>query len=314
MLKVKFKIILILSQFIIFLLISCSSNQKSSKQEIEEKIKTGMNNLVINNNTKALEIFQDVIKNDPRNKEAYYYLGLCYIRLNKIDDAAAAFGALYELDPLYNIGEDLSIKYIRYLYVNKKDYENAEKEINKYIRFFPKSSANAQLLSLVADSYRNQSNFDEAIKIYKRIINTFPENNSFRKSAVDMVKFIEANSDYNYKPLKIFAQAKNKHMPDESLDLFREVLARYPNARIAPLVKFEIALCFDHGRMNLFESALVYYQKLIDEHPNTEYAKIGEKNKKRIEEIFSKKDSLLTGEHKKMYEQGLKKSKNSNQK
>ncbi|MBI5207799.1 MAG: tetratricopeptide repeat protein [Candidatus Firestonebacteria bacterium] len=287
------------------LIIGCSHKQKGvDPKVIEENIKKGMKLLILRNYNASKKEFQLILKESPRNIEAHYYLAINNIYLKNMDDAYVNLRTVLELNPEYDLGEGIEITLIRYMFT-RGEYNKLEKEINKFYRLYPANSLNGGFFLRVADVYRDKGEFDEALEQYKKVVNDFPDT-AYKRTAEEMIKFIEDNSDFNREPLKLFAIAKSKHVIDDTLELFRELVAKYPKARIIPLVKMEIALCYDHGRMNLFESAIVYYQELIDEYPGTEFALMGLKNKKRIEQIFGQK--VLSRAHKKEFEKNLKKS------
>ncbi|MBI4651555.1 tetratricopeptide repeat protein [Candidatus Desantisbacteria bacterium] len=283
---------------ILFLFTGCTQSQRQiSEREKDKEIQKGMAKMISREFLAAKEIFSKIIVDFPDYKEAHYYLGLTNVELKKLDETYINFRTVLELDPEYDLGIMMEIFYIRFTYYNKMDYPMAIREINKFSRLYPKHPKNAEFLLWIADGYRNKGEFDEALKSYRKLINSTPEGNEFRKTAVEMAKFIESNSDFNREPLKLFAQAKAKHTPDDALEIFRTILEDYPKARIIPLVKLEIALCFDHGRMNLFESAAVYYKALIKEYPDSEYAIVAKKNYERIESIFGQKDKIFSDTH-----------------
>lgn len=283
---------------ILFLLTGCAKSQKQiSIKERDQNIQKGMSKMIIKDFRGAREIFMKVIADFPDSKEANYYLGMVNIEYKKADEAYINMKTVLELDPEFDLGVMMEIFFIRYAYFNKMEYALAIKEINKFARLYPKHPKNIEFLLWVADGYRNKANFDEALKSYRKLISSTVEGNEYRKTAIEMISFIEDNSDFNREPLTLFAQAKAKHAPDDALDIFRSIIENYPSAKIIPLVKLEIALCFDHGRMNLFESAAVYYEMLIKEYPDSEYSKVAKKNYERIESIFGQKNKLFDNAH-----------------
>ena len=71
------------------------------------------------NYEKAISDFQDVIKNDPQNPMAHYYLGKSYQGLKKDDDAIPAFTEAIRIKPdlaeaSYSLGS---------IYYSRKDYQ-----------------------------------------------------------------------------------------------------------------------------------------------------------------------------------------------
>jgi tetratricopeptide (TPR) repeat protein len=61
----------------------------------------------------ALTEFEKVIKNDPLNKEAYYYRGLTFLKVEKYSEAITPFKKVLELDPKYSgARRNLGIAYL----------------------------------------------------------------------------------------------------------------------------------------------------------------------------------------------------------
>lgn len=79
----------------------------------------------------ALSEFSKIIKNDPQNKEAHYYLGLTFLRAEKYSKAVEPFKRVLELDPKYSgARRNLGIAYLN-LESNDLAIEEFKKSIDQ---------------------------------------------------------------------------------------------------------------------------------------------------------------------------------------
>ena len=83
--------------FKLFVLFFCFN----SYAQVEQRFDDGLGKFVQRDYENANIAFKDVIKLDPKNYEAYYYIGICNIRLKFYKEAITSFDKAIELNPKY---------------------------------------------------------------------------------------------------------------------------------------------------------------------------------------------------------------------
>ncbi len=172
---------------IIFTLVSCACYQKTSTNaarpiqtpaksspDIEKAVETnnqttpsGDFNTALNyynskNYEKAAAEFEQVVKTDAKNPQAYFYLGKSHQALNKTDEAIGAYKKAIEIKPdfaeaNYELGS---------IYLNKKDYETSLPFIEKAAKI--KYTSTDYLIAL-GDNYRELKRCNYAVVPYGKV-------------------------------------------------------------------------------------------------------------------------------------------------
>lgn len=128
----------------------------------------------------AICLYNEVIKLDNDNSEAYVNLAIAQGQEKKYDQALATINTAKSKfsDNSQITATELSLK-SQYMdekleiagnYYNNKDYQNA---INEYLKITP---ATADTMLGVASAYQNLNNTDKAIEYYKQALNLAPTN------------------------------------------------------------------------------------------------------------------------------------------
>jgi tetratricopeptide (TPR) repeat protein len=125
---------------------------------------SGIKQMIKENYQTAAGIFKKIIADKPGDADNYYYLGQCYLELNKQDSAKQIFVQGIQADsksilPYVGIGE---------WYLNQNDVANAKQSFDKAIDNSP--SKNAKTLVAIAQAYTNSehSNYEEAIDLLNK--------------------------------------------------------------------------------------------------------------------------------------------------
>ncbi len=82
----------------------------------------------------AIREFQEVLKQDPQNVLAHYYLAVCHHRLRQLDDAAKELDATLALAPDYWRAEEL----LGTIWLEKKDYVRAHDQFTHLLKTVPR--------------------------------------------------------------------------------------------------------------------------------------------------------------------------------
>ncbi len=91
-----------LKRFIIFILLLCPYLGVSQAQEtVSHLLSRGLEYFSQGDYERASAEFSKIIKNNPDDKDAYYYLGITFLRAEKYSEAVAPFKKVLELDPNY---------------------------------------------------------------------------------------------------------------------------------------------------------------------------------------------------------------------
>lgn len=97
--------------------------------------------------TQAVSSFNKVVAKDPKNADAYNYLGFSYRWLDKYDEAFAAYGKALALDPAHKGA--LNYSGIAYLKTGQK--AQAEAQLAKLQKSCANCEETAQLAKAIAD-------------------------------------------------------------------------------------------------------------------------------------------------------------------
>lgn len=176
---------------------------------------------------KALKELQIVIDAYPKSSEiakAFFMKGYALNRLRKFEDA----GRIYEdgatrwpdyprSNPkiLYEIGEN---------YMSLGRYGMARNNFSILVNIYPRENLAAKAMMRIADSYRLDGKIEEAIKIYKETINSFPDDKS-----TEGIKAILEEEEAFGAALKA---AKEKRYED-AIKAFNDLLSKYPKGIIS---------------------------------------------------------------------------------
>jgi tetratricopeptide (TPR) repeat protein len=114
--------------------------------------------------------FEQIVREDPKNRKAYYNLGVGYTKLQKFGNALSAFSSAIEIIP----NDAISIQYRGRVYYMMGNYEKALEDYNRVL----------DLKDTDAVSWYNRGTAYGAMKLY-------------RKAKADFDKAIEIDPDYS---------------------------------------------------------------------------------------------------------------------
>jgi len=118
--------------------------------------------------SKSLSIYNRLLEKYPKEKRAYFWIGVNYYGRNIFDKAIEAFKKALELDPDY----DWAMNMIAYAYAGREDYDEALAYFEKYAFVNP---GQPNPLDSMAELYFLMGRLDESITKYKETLAIKPE-------------------------------------------------------------------------------------------------------------------------------------------
>ncbi|MFA5794251.1 MAG: tetratricopeptide repeat protein [Candidatus Brocadiia bacterium] len=151
--------------------ITSQSKPKPNKEQAYKFMAEAINAAGQRDYQQALELFDQAIKVDPSNYEAYTNRGVCYAALGQIDQAIKDLNEAIKLNPK-NVGAYANRAS---LYYSKKDYVRAIEDTSAALRLNPRDTG-AGITR--AASYYNTNEFDKAINDYNNVLQSKPDTTS----------------------------------------------------------------------------------------------------------------------------------------
>ncbi len=172
-----------------------------------------------NNFIKAASYYKKIIDEFPESNYvpgAYYSLGWCYFQGIRFNEALENFSILRDKFPNFTLVQDAVFKAIECLY-NLKEYPGLKKEINLYLKAYPKDTTNLPYLYFYlaeADYYLN--NFTDAAEGYSRVIADIRDQRIQSLSKLGMAWAFLKLKQYS-KSEDIFLSLKNDSLEKDNL-------------------------------------------------------------------------------------------------
>jgi tetratricopeptide (TPR) repeat protein len=181
---------------------------------------------------KAIEIYNEAIKNDVRNANVYYEVANILCDKNKLEESEENYKKAIELDrQMYQ-----AYSAIGTLYGKKRDYKKAVENYEKSISINNKDSNTYKRLAIL---YVEQDKPDEAIKVYERAVKVSSEiayiysgiaealKKKEKKSHLDKLYDIAANVDskdkYYFNQLGYALYEQGKY--DEAIEQYKKSIS-----------------------------------------------------------------------------------------
>ena len=130
---------------------------------------SGMQALKNNNYSMAVNLFQQVVKLEPKHKTAWNNLGRAYLGLNQNDQAIAAFKKQIEIDPY----DQFAYNNLGVAYENELKYDDARNQFQKQIEINPLDPFAHGGLGML---YSKQKNFAAAVPELEKAVELQPQN------------------------------------------------------------------------------------------------------------------------------------------
>jgi tetratricopeptide (TPR) repeat protein len=127
----------------------------------------------------AVKYFEKLLKYEPRNVEWLYGYAESLVRDGKISDAIKV---LDKTEDQIGLFPELSIQKFQ-LYIQLKQWENAENELLEARKLFPQDP---QILAFLIDFYFQQGRQVEALNFLKQLVEADPENGNAHMALADL--------------------------------------------------------------------------------------------------------------------------------
>lgn len=213
--------------------------------------------------------------------DAHFWIGYCYIEVGDYKKALKIFkkflkeftGSEYADDAEYKIGEI----YEKYLH----NYGDAIKSYKRLVEKYATSNLALQSQLRQAEiQERIYTDFDKAITDYKKVeslnkAQNLTQSSWYAKTAKERIEFIKENSDFDWKPLKMYNQTLNKEtkgLYDDALGGYRKLLEKYPDSNVADDAQFRIAEILKEQKKD--KLSIEAYKLLVEKYPDSKYVPI----------------------------------------
>lgn len=270
------------------------------KKTQESRLTEGLDLYLKEEYNSSFAVFNKIVNEDPKNIRALFYRAMASRKSNDSEKALLDFERIFELDNNFKMKEQDLYAIGNYNYSQRKDFKKAIEVFSFYIQKYPKTENAIRAYIKIADSYSLQKDFDNALAGYKKIIEVYGKTKSpIEQKAVELaedgVKFLVENSDFDRKPLFLYADMNNTNDPVKKIKIGNEILAKYPNCNLADDIQFKIAKLYSIEGLNDFDKAQIEYAKLIEKYPNSKFADYARNSISGIDEKYDRKTGKFSG-------------------
>lgn len=249
----------------------------------------------------CLREFKKLIKYYPLSKEAstaQYYIGRVMEDLDKPYDAFKAYQKVIDLYPYTEFVDEVIEREFK---IGEMFFSGKKLKILGLLKISAKDKA-IEIFKIVADnapygkyadvaifnealSYKDISDYDNAIITFKKLIDDYPNSDFIDRARYQLAecsKLLSLNSDYDQTPTiiarKEFEKFIDKYPESKMSDNAVEIIAKLKNREAKNA--YNIGEFYEERLIP--ESAVIYYRDIVENYPDTEWAK---KAQERLNEI-----------------------------
>ncbi|MEW6687217.1 MAG: tetratricopeptide repeat protein [Candidatus Edwardsbacteria bacterium] len=224
--------------------------------------------------TEAIKTFENLLSEYPRAKEisaVLFNLGEIYLEtLNKPKEAGEFYQRILQ-KYLYSLEAEEARFRLGECFLRRNDLEKA---IDVYQEASPRSWEKTRFQ--IAECHFYQGKFDEAGKVYQEIVEKFPQG-TFVNDALSRLLLIRENKDQN-ELLERYAKAELKGRQkqfDEAITDYREIMKNSPTSSLTVETQFATAsLLKEKGE---YPRAMEAFKELCDKFPDSRLAPLAKK-------------------------------------
>ena len=243
---------------------------------------------------KAFKEYQKVIENYPS-----------YKKFNEILERE------YQIGNLYLSGEKMKLLGMAILPAVDKSIEIFE----TIVRTAPYSSIAPRAQFNIGDAYRKIKHYSEAIPEYQKVIENYPESDLAVEARYQIgqcgyqktlqASYDQTNTDIALDSMQTFVK---KHQDSKKSVEMKQKMGEL----VARKAKKDFDIAEFYQKSNSEEAAIIYYQEVINNFPETEFAKLASK---RIDELVARPTKKkVADENKEVLESGEKQSEKQGEK
>lgn len=238
--------------------------------------------------SEAVSQFNKIIDgNDFVAQNAYYHLGICYLELDKKQEALNAFRGATAMKFDSDIQQNALYNYALLGYETGNPYESVQEVLSEYLNRYPNDTRNSQIRALLVNSYISTRNFEGALALARNNRNniddvTFQKILYFRageffvkedyKAAQAMFReATEIKGDSRILALSTYWMAES----DYALRNFQDAILGYFGFRKLPSVaqlpefrNLDYQLGYAYFNLKRFNEALSAFQAFYRENPD----------------------------------------------
>ncbi len=249
------------------------------KETADQKFRYAITLMVNKEYISAIGMFQGIIEGNPESElaeESQINIGRAYYMVGDYKNAFRAYERLIERDPgTRKLKEVLEKEFQVGVAQMKVDERGAIKVFEKIVERNPLGFIAADAQVKIADSYYQLRQFEEAQDSYLRVMENYPNS--------EWVPYAQFRIPY-CKMSNIRIQERNYELLAQSRRGFEEYIANNPQGTLVPTTKkiiaeIDIAMAerdYEVGEFYLRrkrpDAGAIYFESVIKEYPNTEWA------------------------------------------
>ena len=154
-----------------------------NKNQLDQKIQLIINNFRANKFENVILQSKKLLRLYPNHEYLLNMIGLCYQNLNQVDEATKIFIKILQLNPSNYVAKN---NYARLLKSNNQIVK-AKEILEDVIKKIPNYVAATNNL---ANLYKEIGNYDEAIKLYEKIIDEYMKSkNDISKEQISILQY-----------------------------------------------------------------------------------------------------------------------------
>ena len=256
--------------FLLFvLLLITNSSSYSQQKNIDNQFKRAISLYQSGDYIDALPVFQKIAEELPFNSKttiAYLFAGKSYLQMNELDSAKAALKDFVEKYPQSEYVDEARLALVKIFY-RQEDYQDAFKQtlwlvsnarlsgyrayadsvgtliainnlephqLKTFNDISTDSTVKSYVLLLLAQKLESEGNFNRAEKIYREILNSFPESNERGEAENALAKIESLRNEYKSEnllgvllPLTDFRTGVENTAAEEILEGIKYATAEY---------------------------------------------------------------------------------------
>jgi len=159
--------------------------------KIRKFLNSALNNINARDYSKALNELMKAEGIDNKNPEILYNIGICFCKLENFDDAIIYFKKVLDL-PFKFVDLITVNKLLSYCLIKQNQLMPAIEYIDKILTFVP---ADTSLLNMLGYCYEKQKRYNEALSVYRKIIDIDKNNFNAYNSLSYILALINSNLD-----------------------------------------------------------------------------------------------------------------------